>query len=53
MTTFSSQRRDPGVAKAEERLCDILTCLGLNVIILVYNKVIVYLKVKTEYLNWR
>jgi len=30
MTTFSSQRRDPGVAKAEERLCDILTCLGKN-----------------------
>ena len=30
MTTFSSQRKDPGVAKAEERLCEILTCLGLD-----------------------
>jgi len=30
MTTFSSQRKDPGVAKAEERLCEILTCLGKN-----------------------
>ena len=48
MTTFSSQRRDPGVAKAEERLCDILTCLGLNVIILVYNKVNCLLKGKNR-----
>jgi len=30
MTTFSSQRKDPGVAKAEERLGEILTCLGKN-----------------------
>jgi len=30
MTTFSTQRLDPGVAKAEERLCEILTCLGKN-----------------------
>jgi len=30
MTTFSTQRKDPGVAKAEERLGEILTCLGKN-----------------------
>jgi len=30
MTTFSTQRLDPGVAKAEERLSEILTCLGKN-----------------------
>jgi len=30
MTTFSTQRLDPEVAKAEERLSEILTCLGRN-----------------------
>eukprot|EP00092_Neocalanus_flemingeri_P000446 GFUD01000475.1.p1 GENE.GFUD01000475.1~~GFUD01000475.1.p1 ORF type:complete len:711 (+),score=242.69 GFUD01000475.1:105-2237(+) len=28
--TFSTQRLDPGIAKAEERLGEILTCLGKN-----------------------
>jgi len=30
MTTFGTQREDPEVAKAEERLGEILTCLGRN-----------------------